>query len=279
MNLEQMFDQVSISMRAEFQRTREAVSHPGLKGEAFEEIFRTFLGKHFPQFLAVAPGILIDTNGHSSRQLDAIVFDAQHTPVLFSAGASRVIPVECAYAVIEVKAKLDSNEIDHAFTNMKSVRALTKKAWRPAPHSLQHNLYGKQWPIWPVMYFVFAFDCIDLMSVARQIDMKHQEESLPEWSRIDTVCVLDKGVVLNRFPNGTYDVVPGPGSRPFVCRTPRALLFFYLLIFHRLAEATLPPFLIREYLMHVTWGPEQAVGAGLEEGSAPTPPVNPPGRD
>jgi hypothetical protein len=252
-NIEQLFDEISTSMRADLARCRTALSHPGMKGEAFEEIVRQFLRSYLPKFLEVTRGTLIDVNGNQSRELDVIVFDSQHTPVLFASGDSRVIPVECAYAVIEVKAFLDSGEIARIFTNMKSVRALSKKVWRQRPHPVEHSLYGQKWEIWPVMYFVFAFDSIDLMNVSREIDTRHQLESLPAHSRVDAVCVLDKGVVLNRLPNGAYQATPTLDSWLFVCPTPRSLLMFYMMIFSLLEQASLPPFDLRQYLMHVTW--------------------------
>ncbi len=58
-NLESVFDEVSTRMRADFQRSRQALSHPGMKGEAFEEIFRAFLREYLPKFLDVAPGTLV----------------------------------------------------------------------------------------------------------------------------------------------------------------------------------------------------------------------------
>lgn len=267
MNLETVFDEVSIRMRADFQRSRQALSHPGMKGEAFEGIFRAFLREYLPKFLGVAPGILVDASGKQSRQLDAIVFDAHHTPILFASGENRVVPVECAYAVVEVKAKLDSSEIENIFVNMRSVRALEKTAWRSAPYAFEHTLYGKKWDIWPVMYFVFAFDSMDLLRAAREIDTRHKSEQMPEWSRIDTVCVLDGGIIFNRSADGKYYALSSPGSRVTACATSRPLLMFYMLIMGLLSQAELPPFVLQKYLMGVTWGPTQSVDTGLSDSS------------
>ena len=85
--------------------------------------------------------------------------------LFFSSRAeTRVIPVECVYAVIEVKAFLDKSELEKSFQNMpQSVKALEKIAFfEPKSEIIEtKNLFGKEWRHWPVAHFVFAFDSPD----------------------------------------------------------------------------------------------------------------------
>jgi len=132
MNIVGIFDQVAQKMRADFEEAREALKHPGLKGTAFEETFRSFLRDYLPQSLDISTGTLVDAHGGVSRQLDVIISDSAKTPIFYRSGDIRVIPVECAYAVIEVKAYLDANELNRkggVFQNMESVRNLKKTAY------------------------------------------------------------------------------------------------------------------------------------------------------
>jgi hypothetical protein len=128
MDIDRVFNEVAQKMRSDLERARGALSHAGMKGASAEDTFRTFLREHLPRSLDVSSGVLVDVNGNVSRQLDVIISDANKTPVLFRSGEDRVIPVECAYAVIEVKSKLDAKELDSAFENMLSVRSLTQTA-------------------------------------------------------------------------------------------------------------------------------------------------------
>jgi hypothetical protein len=253
MQIAEIFDEVAQQMRSDLAKARGAVQHPGLKGAFFEETFRGFLREYLPKSLDISTGVLVDAHGNSSRQVDVIVSDAAKTPILYRSGDVRVIPVECVYAIIEVKAYLDNNEIDGILKNMKSVRALEKKSYyKPAgPVRTSSKLYGKEWEMWPTTYFVFAFDSTELNTLASYIEQKHKEERLPEWSRIDTVCVLDKGVILNLLAGGTFSALPEPGSRLYVSKTNRALLLFYALTSVFLFQARLPNFNFVDYLQQL----------------------------
>lgn len=258
MNIAEIFDEVAKQMRSDFEKARKAVRHPGLKGASFEETLRTFLRDYLPRSLDISTGELVDAHGNVSRQLDIIISDSAKTPIFYRSGDIRVIPVECAYAVIEVKAYLDANELDRIFQNMESVRSLRKTAYfKPTGDVIySDNLYGMEWEIWPINYYVFAYDSIDLMTLAEHIHERHQTKKLPEHSRIDTVCVLDKGVICNQHADGKFDALPEPGSKLNVCKTAHSLLLFYALTSRYFNQARLPNFRFTNYLGRMRFGEE-----------------------
>lgn len=238
-------------MRLDFEYVRAVIKHRGLKGGSNEEIFRTFLIEYLPKSLGISTGELVDANGNVSGQLDVIIYDSAKTPILYRNANTQVIPVECAYAVIEVKAKLDKRELYKTFENMKTVRGLEKTAFiKPSGHSiLKDNLYGKEWDIWPINYYIFAYNSIKLKTLANYINQKHQTEMLPEYSRIDTICVLDKGIICNKNAEGKIDALPEPGSELYTCETEtQSLIVFYTLISHYLNQTRLPNFRFTDYL-------------------------------
>jgi len=255
MNIVEIFDEVAEQMRLDFEKARKAVKHPGLKGASFEETFRTFLREYLPRSLDVSTGELVDSQGSVSRQLDVIISDSTKTPIFYRSGGFRVIPVECTYAVIEVKAYLNANELDSIFQNMESVRNLKKTAYvKPAGVIIYSDiLYGREWEIWPINYYVFAYDSIDLMTLSEHICERHQTKKLPEHSRIDTVCVLDKGVICNQLTDGKFDALPEPGSKLYICKTVRSLLLFYSLTSKYFNQARLPNFQFTDYLGKMTF--------------------------
>ncbi len=78
-----LFKQVARKMDSDFERTRIALTQPGLKGTSFEEIFRLFLRDYLPKSLDISTGILIDSRDNQSRQLDVIISDTatgEHHP-------------------------------------------------------------------------------------------------------------------------------------------------------------------------------------------------------
>ena len=250
MNIVDIFDQVADKMRSDLAEARSALEHAGLKGASFEEVFRNFLRTYLPATLDISTGIVVDSAGRSSRQLDVIISDAAKTPIFYRKGDTRVVPVEGVYSIIEVKANLTAQELEKAFKNMKSVRALKKTAYVLDDGPIRHTkqMYGQGWEIWPTNYFVFAFDSTSLDTLRELLASWYNRDSLPEWSRIDTTCVLNKGVILNQDANGYFDALPTPGSLVASYETERALLLFYTLISRYMFQAEMPPFVFTPYV-------------------------------
>ena len=260
MNIAGVFAQVANKMRADMEAARSALIHPGLKGSAFEEAFRNFLRDYLPGNLEVSTGLLVDSCGATTRQLDVIISDRAKTPILYRSAETRVIPVECAYAVIEVKARLDTAELDNVLANMESVRSLQKLAYQPEfPLVRNVTIYGRQVPIWPVMYFLFAYEGIDLQTLATNLAARQMNRPLDR--RIDMICVLDQGVICNCPPDQSmYTCVPTPGSLLVPCRTRRSLLLFYTLLSGPLNQVWLPTFQFGSYLGQMTFGVNEVDG-------------------
>ena len=110
-----------------------------------------------------------------------------------------------------------------------------------------HYIYGRVWEIWPVHYFIFAFDSVGLDTLVSALNTNVRTNNLPLWTRIDSVCVLDKGVICNKHPDG-IDALPGPNSVYYAVQTSRALLLFYTLICTHLFQAELPSLRLNPYV-------------------------------
>jgi hypothetical protein len=149
MNLENIFDEVSKQMQSNFEKSRQALQHSGLKGSANEKIVREFLRNYLPRHLDVSSGTAVDSHGGISKQLDIIIHDASRTPIFYSDESSRVVLVECVYAAVEVKACLDKSEIQNAFENMQSIKRLKKEAYFEPKSDIERvmYLYGTKWPL------------------------------------------------------------------------------------------------------------------------------------
>jgi len=260
MNIAELFEEVANKMRADVEAARKALTHSGLKGAQFEEVFRRFLRDYLPAALDISTGQIVDSTGAISRQLDVIISDSARTPILYRSSQARVVPAECVYTVIEVKAHLDTRDLDEALTNMDSVRSLQKRAYYSDPDPVivrTVSVYGKEWSIWPIQYFLFAYDSISVQSLAQHLITRYRETSAPSERRIDMICVLDKGVICNYLPDGTVDACPVPGSFVYGCETKKALLLFYTLASRYFSQAWLPNFRFRDYLGEMQFGPAE----------------------
>jgi hypothetical protein len=256
MDLVKIFDLLSQKMNLEWERIKTSLPHSGLKGTALEGEFKKFLREYLPPNLEISSGILIDSNEKESRQLDVIIHDAAKTPLLYNEEGIRVMPVECVYAVIEVKADIGSaTEVAKIFENMKSVKDLEKKSYIKPSGRIQNTIlaYGQEWEIWPVHYFVFALESMKLSFIADELNRRNQEENREVSKRVDCICVLNMGVIMNQLNDGMYDALPGPNSVIVSSLTKKPLLFFYRLIVNRLLQATMPPFQITEYMKDVRY--------------------------
>ena len=215
-------------MRNDFEHARTALTHPGMKGSAFEQAFRDFLRKYLPKKLDISQGILVDASGATSKQLDVIISDALGTPIFYESGETRVTPTEMAYAVIEVKAKLDKGELDRCLQNMMSIRKLSKTAFQPGTEA-PVRMYGKVFTAWPVNYYIFAIDSAPLEKLREHLTECYSANASPTEQRIDTICVLNRGVILNQLKSDEFGALPEPGSRVGSTETTRALLLFFAL--------------------------------------------------
>jgi len=253
MNLKEIFDEVSSQMKSDFVKAQKSLSHAGLKGEANEETVRDFLKQYLPKTLDITTGMLVDSDGNQSRHLDIIICDSAKTPIFFQSGETRVIPIECAYAVIEVKAFLDKKELEISYKNMLSVKSLIKKAYfnQKGDITSKHILYGREWDHWPIQHFVFAYNSVSLDSVLDNLNSLQNSNEIHR--RIDTICVLEKGLILNQRMDGTFSATPDPASRTITSSTSKPLLLFYALISVILNQASMKYFNLIPYIKDMTF--------------------------
>lgn len=252
-SLDEIMSGVADRMRHDLTAARAALTHSGLKGDANEEGVREVMRQYFPRSLDVSTGTIIDSNGKQSRQLDVVLSDAARTPVFFQAGGSRVIPAECAVAVIEVKAALTIEELRRSYKNMRSVKEMEKKAFFKEKGAVyqENSLYGTGWSYWPTQHFVFAYESATLDTLKAELDTLQDGD--PVEGRIDMICSLNRGVIMNKQEDGRFSALPGPKSTTFPHETDHALLLFYAMASVVLNQAKVPVFNVLPYIEGVVF--------------------------
>lgn len=122
--MQQAFVDVQAELELKLRRAAQSITHAGTHGAVNEdhwiEVFRAYLPKRYE----VAGGIVIDSLGGHSHQIDIVVFDKHFTPTLLDQKNHRYIPAEAVYAVFESKPHIDKAYLEYAGEKAESVRRL-----------------------------------------------------------------------------------------------------------------------------------------------------------
>jgi hypothetical protein len=111
-------------LKVKLELSSKSITHAGTIGAVNEEHFLNVLRKYLPNRYAVDSGIIIDSTGSTSHQIDVVIYDKQYTPTLLDQKNHRYIPSEAIYAVFEVKPTINKQYLDYAGEKAESVRVL-----------------------------------------------------------------------------------------------------------------------------------------------------------
>ncbi|CAN7667470.1 hypothetical protein LJR118_005378 [Acidovorax sp. LjRoot118] len=168
------------------------LGHAATVGALREVVVRNFLRPHLPETIGIHSGIIIDAQGHESRQQDIILVDRSFPTI--SVGADdgvALIVAESVLATIEVKSRLDSAELR---TSMESI-AQTRRMSRSG--ELFYSKLGAEvrGPMQPILAYIFAFDGIALSTLqARMVDFCTEQSD--GGIGPEAICVLPHGAIL-----------------------------------------------------------------------------------
>ncbi|KAF1687560.1 hypothetical protein B1992_02530 [Pseudoxanthomonas broegbernensis] len=141
--MRQAFEQVQSNLAATMKLASQSISHGGVMGSVNEEHWADLFRKYLPNRYDVATGIVIDSRGNRSEQIDLVIFDRHFTPTLLDQKSHRYIPAEAVYAVFECKPTINKDYLDYAEKKAASVRAMHRTSvtiahaggtYEPKPH-------------------------------------------------------------------------------------------------------------------------------------------------
>ncbi len=123
-NVRDLFYGMQKSMLDSLESIRKNVRHGPAKGSYTEENWITVLSNFLPTRYDFAKAFIIDSNDSISEEIDIVVYNKLHSPLLFSKNGINYIPVESVYAIFEVKQDFNKTTFDYAKKKFKSVRDL-----------------------------------------------------------------------------------------------------------------------------------------------------------
>lgn len=121
-------------IQARLARARSSFNHPGVKGDASENVWLSLLQTYLPERYQVEKAHAVDSTGRFSDQLDIVVFDRQYSPFIFNYEKQLIIPAESIYAVFEAKQTINAKQVAYAQDKVASVRRLHRTSL-PIPHA------------------------------------------------------------------------------------------------------------------------------------------------
>lgn len=170
----------------------EAIHHAGDRGAEREDVLEEFLLPLLPEQIGIGRGEIRASNGQWSKQEDLILYDKLSCPRLFVGSRSQIFPVESIGAVIEVKTRLNTEEIGDVTRNIAAVRRLQKEgsAMKVGAGSIA---FGQPTPI---LGCVFAYD-LGLKRETFEQRWIEAQLALPPEQRVNLTCVLNRFVILH----------------------------------------------------------------------------------
>lgn len=208
----------------------KAVVHSGTKGDNTESNWINWFQEYLPKRYKVDKGIVIDSTGKQSEQIDLIIYDAQYSYLVFRQNDTLLIPAESVYAVFEVKQNLNKERIEYAGVKAKSVRELLRTS-APIKHA------GGEYPpkeLHEILAGVLTTRCDWKVPIARMV-VKHVRARKRE-ERLDFICCISNNtfVVENNTFMNQYDATSNPEI--LYCEEKESLVYLLLNLLRRLRD-------------------------------------------
>lgn len=209
-------DQKVLSTKLEFAEC--SITHDGKRGDVAENHFLDALRRYLPRRYSAGSAIVIDSHGHTSDQIDIVIYDQQFTPVLLDQHHHKYVPAEAVYAVLEVKPTINREYLQYAGRKAASVRKLHRTSC-PIVHA--GGTYPPK-PLFPLTAGIVAAN-ID-WSDGFGATFRDNHEQLFGSETIECGLALD---------GGAFDTFAGAGAYAYAPST-NGLIFFLFRLLQRL---------------------------------------------
>lgn len=199
--------------------------HPTSQGDLSEDAWISFLKSFLPSRYAVSKGFVFDSHGGVSDQIDIIIYDRHHSPlILETPNGERYVTAESVYAVFEVKPEANEENIRYALNKINSVRNL---------HRTTREMIASGKPVGPRKLTRIIGGLLAKDSISKESIRGH----LKTYDGIDIVCAASELTAFKRS-SGEIEISDEREALP---------AFFYLLLDELHKLGTVAAIDIREY--------------------------------
>ena len=192
--------------------------HLGLRGRAREIFARNLLTPFLSPNIGTCTGVVVDSEGGHSRQVDVIVYDKTLIPSLMFTGEEGIVPVESVLATVEVKSQLTKPELVSAVQNAHSVKALRAKF-----REVMMEVPAKATPICSL--FAFSSDTTSEKELSRlesAVSEVNEEADRKVFVPLSSICVGNASftrcvkIEYNDTPDPTFETLTTAAAMEFM---------------------------------------------------------------
>ncbi len=220
----------------EFEKNRLNLLHNGLKGTASEKsIMENFFSERYP-FLEVGAGEIISSTGFRSGQTDIILYDRK-TPSFFRRGKEiQVVPIEGVIATVEVKTRLNGNDLKSSIKKSADLKRQGKTAFWNRDKSTLYKYYGETYDYFPIHTMLIAYESIEIATITKILLEEYAQ--LEPKLRMNYIFTLKGGLIF-------YDNID---NKIMLIEDPlEAMFMFYVHTYSHFSFANVPNTRIHDY--------------------------------
>lgn len=124
--LKEKFIDIETTFVNDLKKEQRENTHDPTLGDATEKAWIDLLTMYLPKRYRIARAFAVDHLGHTTDQLDSLIYDAHFTPILFGKDNHQYIPTEAVYATFEIKPEVNAQYLKAAADKVASLRALKR---------------------------------------------------------------------------------------------------------------------------------------------------------
>ena len=120
--LKDLIQSAGKQLRQDFEEIKNNNPHAAESGAEAELILKTFLKDRLPRRFDIESGLVVGPGGAVRSQTDLIIFDALNSPVYRKGPKVHILPRDNVAVVIEVKSKVNKDQLRDAAKKIASVK-------------------------------------------------------------------------------------------------------------------------------------------------------------
>jgi len=151
-------------------------SHHLSSGQNKEKLVSELLKDYLPARYCVDTGLIYDSNGNISNETDLLIADGLNNAPLFRESEKHLWFVEAVYAALEIKSKLNPNELDNCLDKCRRFKRMERKFDELVQPRIRESLF-----------IIWAFDSDSNETIKNNILSKIIQ--IPEEERPDCIVV------------------------------------------------------------------------------------------
>lgn len=162
------------------------LDHLAIRGRLREVTLKELIEPLLPNGIEAATGVVVDSDGRQSSQIDIIVYSTSLLPSFMRVGEQAVVPVEACIQAIEVKSRLTAEEMRDAIKKAHTIKGLNLLMNAKTPFKVS--------PIFSLFAFGSDLSGDAKTEMDRYLECKDEKaDARSSYVLLNDFCVVGKG--------------------------------------------------------------------------------------